>query len=144
MPQVKTIVLERFNEVFSGKHNLTLVEDIPSTLTIKENKELKNFNENFRVITACKPGDELKLFEAVLSRFTVIACEPYIENKEKVVLESSVVHDEDIDEVKERTPELNLTERLNCLRISRYLDKYNNNDHENNLGIVIYFAKWYN
>ncbi len=29
MPQVKTIVLERFNELFSCKHNLTLVEDIP-------------------------------------------------------------------------------------------------------------------
>ena len=141
MPQVKTIVLERFNELFSGKHNLTLVEDIPGTLTTKENKELRNFNENFRVIATCKPGDELKLSEALLSRFSVIACEPYNENEEKVVLESSVVHDEDIDEIKERAPELNLTERLNCLRISRYLDKYNNNDHENNLRIALYILQ---
>ena len=36
MPQVKTIVLERFNELFSCKHNLTLVEDIPGTLTTKK------------------------------------------------------------------------------------------------------------
>ena len=81
MPQVKTIVLERFNELFSGKHNLTLVEDIPGTLTTKENKELRNFNENFRVIATCKPGDELKLSEALLSSFSVIACEPYNENE---------------------------------------------------------------
>jgi hypothetical protein len=138
MPQVKTIVLERFNELFSGKHNLTLVEDIPGTLTTKENKELRNFNENFRVIATCKPGDELKLSEALLSRFTVITCEPYNETEEKVVLESSVVHDEDIDEIKERAPELNLTERLNCLRISKLLDKYNKDEHENNLRIALY------
>jgi hypothetical protein len=118
MPQVKTIVLERFNELFSGRHNLTLVEDIPGTLTTKENKELRNFNANFRVIATCKPGDELKLSEALLSRFTVIACEPYNESEEKVVLENSVVKDKDIDEIKERAPELNLTERLNCLRKS--------------------------
>ena len=74
MPQVKTIVLERFNELFSGKHNLTLVEDIPGTLTTKENKELRNFNKNFRVIATCKTGDEMKLSEALLSRFTIIAC----------------------------------------------------------------------
>jgi hypothetical protein len=43
-------------------------------------------------------------------------------NLEKLVLESYVVHDEDIDEIKESASELNLTERLNCLRISRYLD----------------------
>ena len=138
MPQVKTIVLERFNELFSGKHNLTLVEDIPGTLTTKENKELRNFNENFRVIATCKPGDELKLSEALLSRFTVIACEPYSEKEEKVVLESSVVQDKDIDEIKNRAPELNLTERLNCLRISKYLDNYNKDDHENNLRIALY------
>ena len=57
MPQVKTIVLERFNEFFSGKHNLTLVEDIPGTLTTKENKELRNFNKDFRVIAISKPGE---------------------------------------------------------------------------------------
>jgi hypothetical protein len=50
LSNLPTIILERFNELFSGKHNLTLVEDIPGTLTTKENKELRNFNENFRVI----------------------------------------------------------------------------------------------
>ena len=50
LPKVKTIVLERFNELFSGEHTLTLVEDIPNTFTTKNNKELKDFNKYFRVI----------------------------------------------------------------------------------------------
>ena len=132
MPQVKTIVLERFNELFSGKHNLTLVEDIPGTLTGKENKELKNFNKDFRVIATCKPGDEFKLSEALLSRFTVIACEPYTEEEEKIVLENTDVADIDIDEFNNLAPNFNLTKRLNCLRITKKLDQFNKNNHDEN------------
>ena len=76
-----------------------------------------------------------------MSLFTVIACEPYNEIEEKVVLESSFVHDKDIDEIKEIAPELNLTERLNCLRISRYLDNYNKDEYENNFRIVLYILQ---
>ncbi len=47
MPQVKTIILERFNELFSGKHNLTLVEDIPGTLTIKK---IKNYEILIKIL----------------------------------------------------------------------------------------------
>ena len=141
MPQVKTIVLERFNELFSGKHNLTLVEDIPGTLTTKENKELRNFNKDFRVIATCKPGDELKLSEALLSRFTVIACESYTDEEEKVVLESSAVEDNDITEFNELAPNFNLTERLNCLRITKELDKFNKQEHEKNLKTSVYILQ---
>ena len=140
MPQVKTIVLERFNELFSGKHNLTLVEDIPGTLTTKENKELRNFNQNFRVIATCKTGDEMKLSEALLSRFTVIACEQYTEEEESVVLESSAVEDKDINEFNNLAQNFNLSERLNCLRITECLDKFNN-DHENNLKLSVYILQ---
>ena len=141
MPQVKTIVLERFNELFSGKHNLTLVEDIPGTLTGKENKELRNFNKDFRVIATCKPGDELKLSEALLSRFTVIACEPYTEEEEKIVLENTAVENIDINEFNNLAPNFNLTKRLNCLRITKKLDKFNNNNHDINLKISIYLLQ---
>ena len=55
IPKVKIIVLERFNELLSGEHNLTLVEDISNTFTTKNNKELKDFNKDFRVIE-CKNG----------------------------------------------------------------------------------------
>jgi len=141
MPQVKTMVLERFNELFSGKHNLTLVEDIPDTLTTKENKELRNFNKDFRVIATCKPGDELKLSEALLSRFTVIACESYTEEEEKVVLPGSAVEDKDINEFNDLAENFNLTERLNCLRISKELEKLNKNEHENNLRTSVYILQ---
>ena len=141
MPQVKTIVLERFNELFSGKHNLTLVEDIPGTLTTKEEKELRDFNKDFRVIATCKPGDELKLSEALLSRFTVIACEAYNEEEEQVVLESSAAENEDINKIKKFAPNFNLSELLNCLEICKRLDNLNEDMHETNLNIALYILQ---
>ena len=146
MPQVKTIVLERFNELFSGKHNLTLVEDIPGTLTTKENKELRNFNKNFRVIATCKPGDELKLSEALLSRFTLISCEKYNENEEKLVLTYKVSdEDKDISEFNKLAKDFSLSERLNCLRISRELDNRSKiegkKEHKKNLRLSVYIFK---
>ena len=147
MPQVKTIVLERFNELFSGSHNLTLVEDIPGTLTTKENKELRNFNKDFRVIATCKPGDELKLSEALLSRFTVISCEKYNDNEEKVVLKNSIKEKKDkekeefIDELNSYIKDFNLNHRLNCLRITKQLDILFPNDHKKNLKLSVYILK---
>ena len=41
LSNLPTVVLERFNELFSGKHNLTLNEDIHDTFILK--KEKKNF-----------------------------------------------------------------------------------------------------
>ena len=141
MPKVKTIVLERFNELFSEKRNLTLVEDIPGTLTTKENKELKNFNEDFRVIATCKPGDELKLSEALLSRFTVIACEPYTKEEEKIVLENNIEGNFDIDEFNNLTHNFNLNEKLNCLRMTKNLDKIIKDNHDKNLKICAYILQ---
>lgn len=40
MPQVKTAVLERFNELFSEEHKLMLVEDINNTFTTEKNRGL--------------------------------------------------------------------------------------------------------
>jgi len=51
---------------------LKLVEDITVTLSTKENKELWNFNENFRVIATSKTNGELKLYLSLLSVFTII------------------------------------------------------------------------
>jgi len=130
MPKVKTIILERFNELFSGKNNLTLVEDIPGTLTTKKNKEFRIINKNFRVIATCKPGDELKLSESLLSRFTVIACEPYTNEEEKIVLENNAVENLDINEFNNLAPNFNLTERLNCLRMTKNLDIFIKDNHE--------------
>lgn len=84
MPQVKTVILEKFNELFSGKYNLTLVDNnIHDTFTTKENREQRNFISYCKIIAACKPGDEIKLSEAFLSRFTIIACQTYNEDDTK-------------------------------------------------------------
>ena len=85
LPNAKTVVLERFNELLSGKHNLTLNEDIHETFTTDRNKELNNFN-NFRIIATCKKGYENRLSEALLSRFTIISVEPYNSDEQKEVL----------------------------------------------------------
>ena len=54
MPQVKTIVLERFNELFSGKHNLTINEDIHNTFTKRNDKELNNLVINLEYLEQAK------------------------------------------------------------------------------------------
>jgi len=141
IPQAKTFVLERLNELFSGKHYLTLVEDIPGTLTTKENKDLINFKEDFRVIATCKPGEELKLSEGLLSRFTVIACEPYTKEEEKIVLESTIKGNFDIDEFNKLAPNFNLTEKLNCLRMTKNLDNLIKDNHDKNLKICAYILQ---
>ena len=142
MPKVKTIVLERFNELFSGQHNLTLVEDIPNTFTSKNKKELKDFNKDFRIIATCKTGEEKNLSEALLSRFTVISIKPYTEKEEQEVLKITAVKNQDIDEIKKlTTTTLTLTEAKNCLEISKSLDLLLENQHEDNLKLALFM--WY-
>ncbi len=87
LPNVPTVVLKRFNELFSGVHILTLLEDIQNTFTDEKNKELKIRN-NLRVIATCKPEKINNLSEALLSRFTVIYVSFYDEIEEKKVFKS--------------------------------------------------------
>ena len=49
LPNLPTIILERFNELFSGKCTITVNEDIHNTITPESNKELSEYNKNFRV-----------------------------------------------------------------------------------------------
>ena len=139
MPQVKTIVLERFNELFSGKHNLTLVEDIPGTFTTKNEKEFRNFNDNFRVIATCKTGEETKLSEALLSRFSLIVVEPYKKEEEEIVLKARASQYDDTEEIKKLAPSFSLSESLNCLNISKIVNKINSEvDKSINLNMTLY------
>ena len=117
MPQVKVIVLERFNWLFSGKYNLTLVEDIPGTFTTKTEKESKNFNVYFRVIATCKSGKESKLSESLLSIFSFISIEPYKKEEEEIVLKARSSQYDDTEEIKKLAPSFSLSESLNCLNI---------------------------
>ena len=90
LSNLPTIILERFNELFSGKHNLTLNEDIHNTFTDKSNKELIDISSNFRVLATCPPNSVTKLSEAVLSRFSVIWIDSYKPNEQEIVLKSYI------------------------------------------------------
>ena len=88
LSNLPTIVLERFNELLSGKHNLTLNEDIYDTFTKEGNNEFSNLGENFRIFATCSFGEQNKLSEAVLSRFTIICSDKYKIEEQKDVLKS--------------------------------------------------------
>lgn len=88
LSDLPTIILERFNELFSGKCNLTISEDIPNRITTEGNRTLSDFNSNFRVFGTCPPGATSKLSEAVISRFTIIYVGEYEPEEQKTVLKS--------------------------------------------------------
>lgn len=88
LSNLPTTVLERFNELFSGKHNLTVNEDIHNTFTPSHDKELRNFSKYFKMFATCPSGLASKLSEAVLSRFSFIYVKTYSENEQKSVLDS--------------------------------------------------------
>ena len=68
LPNLPTIVLERFNELLATQHSLTVNEDIHNTFTDKDNKELSNFSNKFRIFGTCKTNEVNRLSDAVLSR----------------------------------------------------------------------------
>ena len=145
LPNVPTVVLERFNELFSGAHILTLVEDIQNTFTEEKNKELKISN-NFRVIATCKPEKVNNLSEALLSRFTVIYVSPYDSIEEKTVLKSESNEDSKIitkliEQYKayftEQFITFNLSQMISCKKIVTQMDNLAN-DHQKNIKICLY------
>ena len=86
LANLPTIVLERFNELFSGKHNITLSEDIHDTFTPQGSKELTNFSSYFRVFATCQENSATRLSEAALSRFSVISIPEYSLDEQEIVL----------------------------------------------------------
>lgn len=145
LPNVPTVVLERFNELFSGVHILTLVEDIQNTFTKEGNKELKISN-NFRVIATCKPEKVNNLSEALLSRFTIIYISPYDENEEKRVLKSESNQDSKIiskliEQYKlyftEQSIVFNLSQMIACKKIVSKMDCLRI-EHEKNIKVCLY------
>ena len=81
-------ILERFNELFSGKCNIIVNEDITHTITPESNKELSEFNKNFGVFGTCHPRATSQLSEAVISRFTLIYVIEYALDEQKTVLQN--------------------------------------------------------
>lgn len=83
LPFIKTVVLERFNELFSNEHNLILNEDINNTFTLSNKRQITKINNNFRIIGTCLEGNANHLSDALLSRFTIISVEKYTKEEEK-------------------------------------------------------------
>ena len=114
LSNLPTIILERFNELFSGKCNITVNEDIPNTITPESNKELSEFNKNFRVFGTCPPGATSQLSEAVISRFSLIYVGEYKIDEQKTVLQSycdlnklNTISDENINNIIEYSQSMN-------------------------------------
>ena len=57
-------------------------------ITKEGDKEISNLGESFRIFATCSLGEQNKLSEAVLSRFTVICSDKYKIEEQKDVLKS--------------------------------------------------------
>ena len=145
LSNLPTVVLERFNELFSGKHNLTLNEDIHNTFTNEENKEFSNLGKNYRIFATCSLGEQNKLSEAVLSRFTIICSDKYKPEEQKEVLTSFIydkrlVFDQDcIDEVikfSKNIKHYSLSQMINALSLSNERDIFKKDETSSRVNIL--------
>ena len=144
LSNLPTVVLERFNELFSGKHNLTLNEDIHDTFT-EGNKEISDLGENFRIFATCSLGEQNKLSEAVLSRFTVICTDKYELEEQKDVLKSFLANNElefdqnCIDEViqfSKNQRNYSLSQMINALSLSNQKEIFKSSESMSRVNIL--------
>ena len=151
LSNLPTTVLERFNELFSGKHNLTINEDIHDTFTEKNKKELCNFSEYFRIFATCPNSSLSKLSEAVLSRFTVNRVETYSENEQEYVLKfyckfkKLSVKEKDIKELidfvafcKDKKKIINLNQMISILYFTSLLNNKLEGNNDFNLSLILF------
>ena len=151
LSNLPTTVLERFNELFSGKHNLTINEDIHNTFTPSNDKELRNFSRYFRVFATCQDNSVSKLSEAVLSRFTVIHVKTYTENEQESVLESYCkfknldITKKEIEKLirlstfyKEKNKIINLNQMISILYFTSKLNEKSKNNNDFNFALILF------
>ena len=139
-----TVVLERFNELFSDQHNLTLNEDVHETFT-KDKKELSDLGKNFRIIATCSLGEQNKLSEAVLSRFTVVCTDKYKSEEIKDVLKSALMENglefdqKCIDEVIKFSKEIknnSLSQMIKALSLSNNKEIFKESEKVSRINIL--------
>ena len=146
---VKTENLERLNEALTGNKKITLNEDIQNSFTSENKKEI-NFSNDFRVVGTCNEGEETTLSEAFLSRFTLIYVNKYKKEEELKVLKDKAgdikyigLLNELLDKYYNMFPDttrMNLSQKINCFKIAKTLDKIQNNkSYQENLKLVIYY-----
>ena len=145
LSNLPTVVLERFNELFSGKHNLTLNEDIHDTFTKEGNREFSNLGENFRIFATCSLGEQNKLSEAILSRFTIICSDKYTMDEQKDVLKSFLLDNKldfnqaCIDEVIQFYKNIknnSLSQMINALSLSNQQEIFKENENTSRVNIL--------
>ena len=107
-----TIEIERLNELLTGRHLITLNEDIHNTFTDKYNKEI--YDKSFRLIGTSTPEMLNKLSLALLSRMSVIYIDEYNKKEKNIVLNNYILENN-----------LNISEKdLNILL--DFVEKYKN------------------
>ena len=145
LSNLPTVVLERFNELFSGKHNLTLNEDVHDTFTKEGHKEFSSLGENFRIFATCSLGEQNKLSEAVLSRFTIICTDKYKLEEQKDVLKSFLLDNkldfnpQCIDEViqfSKNTKNYSLSQMINALSLSNQNEIFKEKENISRVNIL--------
>ena len=140
---VKTENLERLNECLTGNKKITLNEDIQNTYTDENKKEI-DLGKDFRIIATCNEGEESKLSEAFLSRFSLIFVNKYSSKEEKIVLKKKrrleILDDYIIKylEAFKLDNEFTLAQKMNCFKILKELNKMRENLEEENLKLAIY------
>jgi len=68
----------------------------------------------------------------------LIAVEPYKKEEEEIVLKVRASQYEDTEEIKKWAPSFSLSESLNCINISKKVNKINNDaDKSINLNIIL-------
>jgi len=154
LSNLPTIVLERFNELFSGKHIITLNEDIHNTFTTSDNKVLNQSNQNIRFFATCPLNSASKLSEAVLSRFTVLNISGYKnEEQQKALLSYIQFNDLNVDTsnisilyklsdesiISKIGIHLSFLQMINILEMTARLNENSDPTHNQfNMGIIIY------
>ncbi|KAK8854131.1 hypothetical protein M9Y10_016685 [Tritrichomonas musculus] len=153
LSNLQTIVIERFNELLTGKHNITVTEDIHDTITESDQKELSGFSSDFRVFGTCPPNSACKLSKAILSRFTVINTLEYKKDEQGNILKRyNIIYAKKLsEEIVELIIEFSIsvqnhlkktipfTQLINILEIcSRLTQTISSIPQKNILGIVLY------
>jgi len=147
---VKTENLERLNEVLTGNKKITLSEDTSNSFTEENFKEISCDND-FRIVATCNEGEETRLSEAILSRFTEIYIDNYTKEEELKVLGNIALSRNDIGALNNllnkyytKFPDyfrMNLSQKINCFRICKELKEVRNKGKcsPDNLIMTLYY-----
>ena len=154
LPNLPTIVLERFNELLATQHSLTVNEDIHNTFTDKNDKELSNFSNKFRIFGTCQTNELNKLSDAVLSRCSPIYVSAYSINEQETALknfiennnikfsENNIKYLVDILSSISGDKSFSFIQVINCIEICSRLNNrcinLTDSEEKYNLGITLY------